>query len=111
MRSPKFLLNNVLARALLAFAFLFVQQTAALHWLSHATEAARPKSATASAPLADHCDECLAFSALDATASTANAVALPFVAARHALLSAPFTAPSPAALRLAFRSRAPPIPS
>ena len=102
MRSTRPLLKNMLARGLLALAFLFAQQTAVVHWLSHATEAAKPKSAAASAPATDHCDECIALSALGAAVGTDDVGALPFVAARSAMLSAPAPAPSPAALRLAF---------
>ncbi|HZT55524.1 MAG TPA: hypothetical protein VFA35_04810 [Burkholderiaceae bacterium] len=106
MRSFTPVLKNMLARGLLALAFLFAQQTASLHWLSHAVEATQHKNAKA--PAADHCDECLALSALGA-AAPAHAAALPFAAAQHAPLAAPIAAASQAALRLAFRSRAPPI--
>ncbi len=107
MRSSTPLLKNLLARGLLALAFLFAQHTASLHWLSHAIEATPSKNAKS--PPADHCDECLALSALGAAAA-AHAAELPFASAEHALLSAPVAAASPAPLRLAFRSRAPPIP-
>lgn len=101
------LLGNVVARAVLALAFLFAQQSASLHWLSHALEAAQATASKVVPPSADHCDECLALGALGA-AATSQAAALPLASAQHALLSAPIAAPSPAPLRLAFRSRAPP---
>jgi len=100
------LLKNILARGLLALAFLFAQQTASLHWLSHAIDATHAKVGK-SAPAPDHCDECLTLSALGAGA-TSNGAELPAPAAQHALLAAVTPVASPAALRLAFRSRAPP---
>jgi hypothetical protein len=62
------LLRGFAARALLALAFLFAQQTASLHWLSHAIEATQAKAGK-SAPVPDHCDECLTLGALGAGAS------------------------------------------
>ena len=105
--SPKHLLKNLLSRGLLALALLFAQQTAALHWLSHAVDATHAKASHGSAP-ADHCDECLALSALGAAASSAG-ITLPAGLAQHARVALPPVAPSPAALRLGFHSRAPPI--
>ncbi|MES3012182.1 MAG: hypothetical protein V4750_00425 [Pseudomonadota bacterium] len=101
------LLGGFAARALLALAFLFAQQTASLHWLSHAIDATHAKSGAGSAP-AEHCDECLTLSALDAAAAS-HAGSLPIAAAQHPLRAPTGAAPSPTALRLAFRSRAPPI--
>jgi hypothetical protein len=107
MRSSRSPLKNLVARGLLALAFLFAQQTAALHWLSHAIEATHAKAGAGSAP-ADHCDECLTLGALGA-AATGSTDTPPIAAGQHALLALPDAVPSPAALRLAFQSRAPPI--
>ena len=111
MRSPspssKHLLKNLLARGLLALALLFAQQTAALHWLSHAVDATHAKASHGSATPADHCDECLALSALGAAAASAG-ITLPARLAQHARVALPPLAPSPAALRLGFHARAPP---
>jgi len=100
-------LKNILARGLLALAFLFAQQTAPLHWLSHAIDATQAKAGK-SAPLGDHCDECLTLSALGAGAIGSSAL-LPAPVAQHTLLATATPVDSPAAMRLAFRSRAPPI--
>lgn len=100
------LLRGFAARALLALAFLFAQQTASLHWLSHAIEATQAKAGK-SAPVPDHCDECLTLGALGAGATSSSAK-LPAPAAQHALLASATPVASKAALRLAFRSRAPP---
>lgn len=100
------LLGSLAARAVLALAFLFAQHTASLHWLSHAVDATQAKADKSRAP-ADHCDECLTLSALGAGA-TSGGVELPAAAAQHALLASTSAVASPAALRLAFRSRAPP---
>lgn len=108
MRSPTPLLKNILARGLLGLAFLFAQHTATLHWLSHAIEATRGTVSKVGAPSADHCDECLALGALGAAAPSAG-ITLPAASAQHALFASPAAAPSPAALRLGFQSRAPPI--
>ena len=107
MRLPTPLLKQLLARGLLALALLFAQQAAALHWLSHAVDATQAKAGTGSAP-SEHCDECLTLGALGA-AATATAASLPAMLAQHARVAAPQPVASPAALRLAFRSRAPPI--
>ncbi len=100
-------LKQFAARGLLALAFLFAQQSAALHWLSHAIEATQAKAGKAGAPL-DHCDECLALGALGA-AATSSATPLPPGIAQHARQAPLPDTPAPAALRLAFRSRAPPV--
>jgi len=107
MRSSTPLLKNMLARGLLALAFLFAQHTASLHWLSHAVDATQAKAGK-SAPVPDHCDECLLLVALGAGATSDN-TALPIPAAQHALLATVAPVASPAALRLAFDSRAPPV--
>jgi hypothetical protein len=106
MRSSRLSLKHLAARGLLALAFLFAQQTAALHWLSHAVEATQAKSGK-SAPPAHHCDECLVLGALGAAATSAGAT-VPIATAQHALLGGAPQAAAPAPLRLAFRSRAPP---
>ncbi len=100
-------LANLAARALLALAFLFAQHTASLHWLSHAVDATQAKAGKGT-PAKDHCDECLALSALGA-AAVSHGADLPVPAARYALQESALPTSSPAALRLAFRSRAPPI--
>jgi hypothetical protein len=106
MRPTASPLNTLLARALLALALLFAQQHAAVHWLAHAIDATHQK---APAPTgAEHCDECLTLGALGAAAPGAAQALLP-LPAQHALPAPPAAADSPAALRLAFRSRAPPI--
>jgi hypothetical protein len=106
MRALPKSLNILLGRGLLALVLLFGQQHAALHWLSHAVEATQAK---ASAPATDlQCDDCLAVAGLGA-AATASGPLLPEPFAQHALASPLPTADASAALRLAFRSRAPPI--
>lgn len=106
MRSSTLLLKNVTARALLALAFLFGQQAAAQHWLSHAVEATRAK--TGKAAPTDHCDQCLAMAGLGAGAPSQGPV-LPLPTLRHALLATYAAVDAPASTRLAFRSRAPPV--
>ena len=107
MRSSAPLLKNLLARGLLALALLFAQQHAALHWLSHAIAATHAKASGGSA-VPDHCDECLALSAFGAAATGTDTPLLPASIAHHALVALPPVAISPAPLRLAFQSRAPP---
>jgi len=93
-------------RIALALLLLCAQQQAALHWLSHAVQATHGKTG---APPSDlHCDACLAFSGVGA-APTSAAPFIPASLARHVAVGCPPTVASPAALRLAFRSRAPPI--
>jgi len=106
MRAIPSPLKTLLGRGLLALALLFAQQTAALHWLSHAVEATHAKASN-QAP-SEHCDECLALAGLGAAAASSTPV-LPASFAQHALYALPPAAASPAALRLAFHSRAPPI--
>ena len=101
------MVGSAVVRIALALAFLFAQQTASLHWLSHAIDATQAK-ASQHTPASDHCDECLTLSALGAGA-TSHSAELPAPAAQHALLASAAPAASTAALLLAFRSRAPPI--
>jgi hypothetical protein len=107
MRALPSSLKVLLGRGLLALALLFSQQQAALHWLSHAVEATQAKAGK-TAPAADHCDECLAFAGIGSAPPSA-AGALPLATAQHALIAPRQRAVSPALLRLAFHSRAPPI--
>lgn len=107
MRSSAVLLKNLLARGLLALALLFAQQHAVLHWLSHSIAATHAKANGGSAA-GEHCDECLALSALGAAAPSTYAPP-PADAAQHTLVAATPVTTRSAALRLAFRSRAPPI--
>jgi hypothetical protein len=107
MRHATPLLKNIIARGLLALVFLFAQQTASLHWLSHAIDAAQAKAGQ-STPPADHCDQCLTLSVFGGVAASAgNASA--FAAASHVLHAPRVALHAPTALRLAFRSRAPPV--
>ena len=108
MRAIPSSLKTLLGRGLLALALLFAQQQAALHWLSHAVEATQAKASSKTAP-AEHCDECLALADIGAAATGSGIPALPASFARHALVALPSVAVAPAALRLAFHSRAPPI--
>lgn len=100
------LLTALLARSVLALMLLFAQAQSATHWLSHVAEAkhAKPGGSTP----AEHCDECLALSALGAAASSA-ALALPSGTAHHVLADLPAASATPAAAWPAFHSRAPPI--
>lgn len=108
MRSSTPLLNSLVARALLALALLFAQQTASLHALSHAIDAAHAKAERdADATPGARCDECLMLAALDAAAA-GGSFSMPVVAPRPALTESPIATPSPTPLRLAFHSRAPP---
>ena len=50
MRSTRLSFKHLAARGLLALAFLFAQQTAALHWLSHAVEATQAKASNGACP-------------------------------------------------------------
>jgi hypothetical protein len=93
---------------LLALAILLVQQHAALHWLAHAIAATHAKASSGSTQ-PDHCDECLALSAFGAAAPSAH-TPLTAGTAQHALVAPTPVAALAAALQLAFRSRAPPIP-
>lgn len=106
MRSFTPQLKNILARAFLALAFLFAQQAASMHWLSHAIDGTRA-TAGKGAPAPDHCEECLALSALGVGATSSSAEP-PTAAVQFALVASVTPLASPAALRLAFRSRAPP---
>ncbi len=107
MRRATPLLKNIIARGLLALVFLFAQQKASLHWLSHAIDAAQAKAGQ-STPPTDHCDLCLTLSAFGGAAASAD-TALPFAKASHVLHAPRVALHAPTALRLAFRSRAPPI--
>lgn len=99
-------LKLLLARGALALLLLLAQQQAALHWLGHAIDATHAKYG---GPLpSDHCDDCVSFGALGAAAPSTHVVVLP-PAARDALVSCAAVETAPAALRLAFRSRAPPV--
>ncbi len=106
MRSPAPLARSLAARVLLALAFLLAQQTASLHWLSHAIEATQAKASQSPAP-SHHCDECVQLGALGAAVATGASLLLPS-AAQHAPLEAVSVAAARAPPRLAFRSRAPP---
>ena len=99
------LLNSLLARSVLALMLLFAQAQSATHWLSHVAEAkhAKPSGTTP----AEHCDECLALSALGAAATSASP-ALPPGTAHHTLAVRPMPSAAPATVWLAYRSRAPP---
>ena len=107
MRSLRpLLLNSLLARGVLALMLLFAQAQSATHWLSHVAEAkhAKPGGTTP----AEHCDECLALSALGAAAPS-SAPALPPGTAHHVLAVLPALVATPATAWPAFHSRAPPI--
>jgi hypothetical protein len=108
MRSSSSPLKKLVARGLLALAFLFAQQTAALHWLSHAVEATQAKAGSSTGGAPHHCDECLAVAAFGAAAPGAG-FAFPASLVQLAPGVATAVTASPAAPRLAFRSRAPPI--
>jgi hypothetical protein len=108
MRSSPPALKIFVARGLLALAFLFAQQTAALHWLSHAVEATQAKASSSTGGALHHCDDCLAVAALGAAAPSAG-FAFPAALARLMPGVATPVAASPAVPRLGFRSRAPPI--
>ncbi|MDP9046153.1 MAG: hypothetical protein M3O01_15240 [Pseudomonadota bacterium] len=108
MRSPLPRLSRFAARGLLALAFLLAQNTAALHWLSHAIEATHAKP---DAGLPGHqCDECVTLGALGAGATSAS-TALALATAGHSLFATPHRQPAEVPVRLAFRSRAPPARS
>jgi hypothetical protein len=100
-------LRNLIARGLLALALVFAQQEASLHWLSHAIEATQGKASNGTVA-GDHCDECLALGGL-AVGATSTPYAFPQEAAHHVLVAASEVAIAPSLLRLAFRSRAPPV--
>ena len=100
---------GVVAGVALALAFLFAQQKASLHGLSHAINATTPSKVGKGAPALDPCDECLALSALGAGV-TSHSAGLAAPVAQHARLAAAAPVAPSAALRLAFHSRAPPIP-
>lgn len=106
MRSSTPLLKNIFARVFLALAFVFAQQSASVHWLSHAIDATHAKAGKG-APALDNCDECLTLSALGVGA-TSSGTELPAPVAQHTLFTSAPPVALAAALRLAFRSRAPP---
>ena len=101
------LLKLLAARGLLALAFLFGQQTAALHWLSHAVEATTQAKAGTPAP-SHHCDDCLAVAGLGAAAPSSG-FTLPAAAGQQVACAATAATASPAAPRPGIQSRAPPI--
>ncbi len=100
--------KRLLARGLLALLLLFAQQAASLHWLSHAIDATHAKASQGQAP-SEHCDECLALGALGA-AAPASPFVVPAAAGADPWRAAPHEATPSTPLRLAFRSRAPPVP-
>ena len=107
MRATAPLLKLLAARGLLALAFLFAQQTAALHWLSHAVEATRAKAGSpAGSP---HCDDCVAVAGFGGAAPASSTIHFPTTLATHTRVGRTGAAALPAAPQLAFRSRAPPI--
>ena len=89
----------------LALALLIGQQAAALHALGHATEQLQQKKDSAPAP--SSCDLCIAYAQFSGAAGS-KVAALPVVAAAAVAPLDFVVAGSPAAARLAFRSRAPP---
>lgn len=108
MRRPAFLPRHqrLLMHALMALLLLFMQQQATLHWLSHAVDATH---ASVKHPLpAAGCDECVGMAAFGAAAPVTSLV-LPAVPATHERAQAAQLASIATALRLAFRSRAPPV--
>ena len=107
MRSAAPLARSLAARVLLALAFLLAQQTASLHWLSHAIEAAQAKASQSPSPT-HHCDECVQLGALGTALATGTSSALLPAAEPHALRLTFSVAAARAPPRLAFRSRAPP---
>ena len=104
--------RSLLVRALLALALLFAQHTASRHWLAHAVEATQGQPATSESgqglAAVDHCDQCLTLSPFGA-AAPGSAFVWPAALAWQAQALLRTAVPTPAALRLAFRSRAPPI--
>jgi hypothetical protein len=105
MRAIPSSLKTLLGRGVLALALLFAQQHAALHWLSHAIEATHAKAGKPSPD--EHCDDCLAMAGF-AAAATGSTPTLPASSAQHTLTAPPLVAAARVAMRLAFRSRAPP---
>lgn len=100
--------KRIVAATGLALALLVAQHAAVLHWLGHSVAAAQTKpDAGGGLPAVDHCDACLAFSALGAGATAAEFTAAPIPAVRTVAISAD-SAARPTACRFAFRSRAPP---
>jgi hypothetical protein len=102
--------KKLLSRGLLALVLLFAQQQAVLHELSHALggHAVASKSDAPTTKAFEHCDECLAFSALGGLASSPFCV-LPAAHGHAVWVAPPSAAVAPVALQLAFRSRAPPL--
>lgn len=101
--------SNLLACCLLALALLISQRQAELHWLSHAIDAAHAKSGSALTS-SEYCGDCLAMDALGAAACASHGSAPAPCFARYEAVSRPLLANPSTALRLAFYSRAPPIP-
>jgi hypothetical protein len=111
--SHRHALRNLIARGLLALALVFAQQEASLHWLSHAIEATQGKASNGTGGsngtvAGDHCDECLALGGL-AVGATSTPYAFPAEPAQHVQVATEEATLAPSLLRLAFRSRAPPI--
>jgi hypothetical protein len=97
-------LHRLIGGCVLALLFVLVQQHATVHWLSHAIDAVHQKAA----PGGDGCDECAGLSAF-AAAAPCSVPVLPMVLPQQALPPAETVASIAASLRLAFRSRAPPV--
>src|SRR5712664_992038 len=89
----------------LALALVIGQQAAALHALGHATEQLSRKPDSAPAP--STCDQCFACSVFSGAVG-ATAPAIPAVIADYCRPFVALEQGAPAALRLAFRCRAPP---
>jgi hypothetical protein len=89
----------------LALAVAMGQQAAALHDLGHATERLSQKQDSKTAP--SKCDECGLFAPFTG-ALGAKAPVAPFVAAAAAPAAPALEQSASLAVRIAFRSRAPP---
>jgi len=88
----------------ITLALLLGQQAAALHDLSHATEQLDPK---APAPAKHVCDQCFLGAQLSGAMGT-HVASLPVVAAGHVAALPQRDSVHVPAVRLSFRSRAPP---
>jgi len=99
-------MRRFLSALWLALALAVGQHAAAVHELGHATEQLSHKKGSKPAPLT--CDECFACATLSGAVG-ASLPSVPEVVTDNARPVVSLELGTPAAARLAFRSRAPPL--
>jgi hypothetical protein len=98
-------LRSLLARGVLALLFVFAQQQATLHWMSHAVAEVTQKAKHAPNEVCEDCGGLIAFGAM------AVGAPLPLLLPRAEQVGLDTTPALPLqrAPQLGFRSRAPPL--